>query len=162
MGTSTSLVPFPAENVRFVSVSRKGGKLDPSRNEEVEVDEGVDCDESSESTGVRPRVTACLVVSTPAVVPCGKAAPAGGLGTTAATPSRGATMREILGTPVYSSAGTPAGFAMSTPLQHRSVSTRLGALPAPARRLNGRQLFLRRTRRIIALRPTWEGRLLAS
>ena len=57
-----------------VSVSRKGGKLDPSRHGEVEVDEDVDRDESSEYTSVRPRVTARLVAPTPAVIPCGRAA----------------------------------------------------------------------------------------
>ena len=39
----------------------------------------------------------------------------GGRGTAAATLLRGATIREIPGTPVHSSAGTPRGFAMSTP-----------------------------------------------
>ena len=74
----------------------------------------MDCDESSESTGVRPRVTARLVAPTHAAVPCGRAAPTGGRGTTAATSLRGAVMREIPDTPVHSSAGTPRGFAMST------------------------------------------------
>ena len=104
-----------AENVRSVSVSRKGGKLDPSRHVEMEVDEDGDCDESSKSTGVRPRVTARLVTPTPAAVPCGRAAPASGRGTAAAIPLRVAAMREIPGTPVHSSAGTPGGFVMSTP-----------------------------------------------
>ena len=108
-------VPGSAENVRSVSVSRKGSKLDPSRHEEVEVDEDVDRDESSEYTGVRPRVNARLVTPTPAAVPRERAALAGGRGTAAATSLRGATMREIPGTPVRSSAGTPGGFAMSTP-----------------------------------------------
>ena len=49
------------------------------------MDEVVDCDESSESTGVRSRVTAHLVTPTHAAVPDGKAAPAGGQGTAAAT-----------------------------------------------------------------------------
>ena len=98
-----------------VSVSRKGGKLDPNRHGEVEVNENVDRDESSEYTGVRPRDTARLVTPTPADVPCGRAAPAGARGTAAATSLRGATMREIPGTPVHSSAGTPRGFATSTP-----------------------------------------------
>ena len=88
------------------SVSRKGGKLDPSRHGKVEVDEDVDRDESCEYTGDRPRVTARLVTPTPAAVPWGRAAPAGG---------RGAVMREILGTPVHSSGGTLGGLAMSTP-----------------------------------------------
>ena len=108
-------VPVSAENVRSASVSRKGGKLDPSRYGEVEVDEDGDCDELSESTGVRPTVTARLVAPTPAAIPCGRAALVGGRGTTAATSLRGAAMREIPGTPVHSSAGTPEGFAMSTP-----------------------------------------------
>ena len=106
-------VAVSAENVRYVSISRKGGNLD--RHGVVEVDEDVDCDESSESIGVRSRVTARLVAPTPAVVPCGRAAPAGGRGTAAATSLRGAAMREIPGTPVHSSAGTPGGFGMSTP-----------------------------------------------
>ena len=79
------------------------------------MDEVVDCDESSESTGVRSRVTAHLVTPTHAAVPDGKAAPAGGQGTAAATSLKGTAMREIPGTPVHSSAGTPGGFAMSTP-----------------------------------------------
>ena len=103
--------------MRSVSVSRKKRrKLDPSRHGEVEVDEDVDRDESSEyTTGVRPRGTARLVTPTPAAVPCGRVAPAGGRGTAGATSSRGDAMREISGTPVRSSAGTPGGFAMSTP-----------------------------------------------
>ena len=105
------LVPVSAENVHSVSVSRKGGKLDPSRHGEVEVDEDVDRDESSEYTGVRPRVTACLAAPTPAG---GRAPPVGGRGIAAATLSRGAAMREIPDTPVYSSAGTAGGFPMST------------------------------------------------
>ena len=108
-------VPVSAENVRSVSVSRKGRKLDSSRDGEVEMDEDVDRDESSEYTGVRPRVIARLVAPTPAAVPCGRAAPAGDRGTAAATSLRGAVMREIPGTPVHSSTGTPGGFAMSTP-----------------------------------------------
>ena len=116
-GTSARLppsVPVSAENVRSVSVSREGGKLDPSRHGEVEVDRDVDRDESREYTGVRPRVTARLVTPTPAAVPCGRAAPAGGRGTAAATSTREATMREIPGKPVHSRVGTPGGFAMST------------------------------------------------
>ena len=62
-------VSVSAENMHSVSVSRKGGKLDPSRHGEVEVDEDVDHDESSEYTGIRPRVTARLVTPTPAAVP---------------------------------------------------------------------------------------------
>ena len=89
--------------------------MDPSSQGEVEVDEDVDRDESSESTGVRPRVTVRLVAPAPAAAPCGRAEPAGGRGTAAATSLRGAAMREIPGTPVRSSVGTPGGFAMSTP-----------------------------------------------
>ena len=89
--------------------------MDPSRHEEVEVDEEEDRDESSEYTGVRPRVTARLATLTPAAVPCGRAAPAGGRCTAAATSMRGATTREIAGKPVHSSTGIPGGFAMSTP-----------------------------------------------
>ena len=100
--------------MRSVSVPRKGEKLNPSRHGAVEVDEDVDCDESSEYTGVRPRVTARLVTPTPAAVPSGRAALAGGRGTAAAISLGDAAMREIPGTPVYSSAGTPRGFAMST------------------------------------------------
>ena len=75
----------------------------------------MDCDESSESTGVQSRVTARLVSPTPAAVPWEKAAPAGGRGTTAATSMRGAAIKEIPGTSVHSSASTPGFFAMSTP-----------------------------------------------
>ena len=87
-------VPVSAENVRPVSVSRR-------------------------STGVRSRVTARLVAPTPAAVPCGRAAPVGGRGTAAATSLRGATMREIPGIPVHSSADTPGGLLCLRPLQHR-------------------------------------------
>ena len=115
MGAVTSFSPCFCRNVHSVSVSRRGGKLDPSRHGAVEVDEDVDRDESSESTGVQPRVTACLVTPTPAAVPCGRAAPAGGRGTAAATSLRGPAMRDIPSTPVRSSAGTLFFFAMSTP-----------------------------------------------
>ena len=106
-------VPVSA-NVRYVSILRTGGKLDLSRYGVVRVDEDVDCDESSESTIVRSRVTAHLVALTPAAVPSGRATLAGGRGITADTSLRGAAMREISGTLVHSSAGTPGGFAMST------------------------------------------------
>ena len=76
-------VPVSAENVHFVSGSRKGVKLEQSRHGEVEVDEDVYRDESSEYTGVRPRGTARLITTTPVAVPCGRAALAGGRGTTA-------------------------------------------------------------------------------
>ena len=79
------------------------------------MDEDGNCDESSESTGVRPRATARLVAPTLAAIPCRRAALAGGRGTATATSLRGAAMREIPGTPVHSSVGTPGGFAMSTP-----------------------------------------------
>ena len=143
----------------LVSVSRKGGKLDPSRYGDVEVDQDVDRDESSEYTEVRPRVTASLVVPTPA---------------------RGCPMREgsTGGWPTYrrgyfiercrherdsgytraQQRGYSGGFAMATP-QQRPGSTRLGSLPAPAHRSNRRHLFLRRTRWMIALRLSWEGGL---
>ena len=115
MGAVFSSIPVSAENVHSVSVSRKGRKFYPSRHGEVEVDEDVDRDESNEYTGVRPRVTARVVTPTPAAVPYGRAALAGGRGTTAATSLRGAAMRKAPGTPVHSSTGTPRGFAMSTP-----------------------------------------------
>ena len=66
-----------AENVCSAFASRKGGNLGPGRHEVVEVDEDVDCDESSESTGVRSTITARLATPTPAAVPWGRAAPAG-------------------------------------------------------------------------------------
>ena len=47
-------VPVSAENVRSLSVSRKGGKLASGRHGEVGMDEDVDCDVSTESTCVRP------------------------------------------------------------------------------------------------------------
>ena len=76
----------------------------------------MDFDESSESTGgVRQRVTARLVALNLAAMPCGTAALAGGGGATAATSLRSAVVREIPGTLVHSSAGTPEGLAMSTP-----------------------------------------------
>ena len=81
----------------------------------MEVDKDGDCDESSESIGVRPRVTGRLVAPTLATIPCGRAALAGSRGTAATTSLRVAVMREIPGTPVHSSEGTPKGFSMSTP-----------------------------------------------
>ena len=117
-----------------ISVSRKVGKLDPSRHGVLEKDEDVDCDGSSESSDVRSRVTARLVAPTYAAVPCGRAAPAGGRGTAAATSLRGVAIKEIPGAPVHSSAGTPRGVLLCLrPLQHRPGSTCLGELPAPAR-----------------------------
>ena len=83
--------------MRSVSVSRRGGKLDPSCHEVVEEDVDVDCDESSESTGVRSSVPASLVAQAPAAVPCRRAAPAGSRGTAAVTSLRGATIKEIPG-----------------------------------------------------------------
>ena len=108
-------VPVSAENMPLVYVSRRGKKLDPSRHGEVEVGEDVNRDESSEFTGVRPRVTARLVAPTPAAIPSGRAAPAGGRGTAAATSLRGAAMREMPGTLEHSSADSPGGFAISMP-----------------------------------------------
>ena len=81
----------------------------------MEVDKDGDCDESSKSIGVRPRVTGRLVAPTLATIPCGRAALAGSRGTAATTSLRVAVMREIPGTPVHSSEGTPKGFSMSTP-----------------------------------------------
>ena len=77
----------------------------------------MDRDESSKYTGVRPRVSARLVTPTPTpvAVPFGRAAPARGQGTAPATSLRGAAVRKIPGTLEHSSAGTPGGFAMSTP-----------------------------------------------
>ena len=139
-------VPVFAENVRSVSVSRKERKLDRSRHEEVEVDEDVDRDESSESTGVQSRVTACLVPPTPAAVPCERAAPAGGRGTAAATSLRGAAMRDITGTPVHSSAGTPGDFTMSTPPVTSAVVRASGGTARPGASVEWSPSFPRRTR----------------
>ena len=77
----------------------------------VEVDTDGDCDESSESIGVRPRVNGRLVAPTLATIPCGRAALVGSRGTAAATSLRGAVMRETPGTPVHSSEGPPKGFS---------------------------------------------------
>ena len=74
----------------------------------------MDRDESSEYNGARPRVTARLVTPSPEAGPRGRAALACGRGTAEDSSLRGAAMREIPGTPVHSSAGTPGGFAMST------------------------------------------------
>ena len=102
--------------MRSISVSRKGGKLDLICHGVVEEDKDVNCDGTSESTGIWSKVTGRLVAPTPSAVPYEKAAPAGGQDTAAATSLRGATMKEILGSPVHSSsAGTPGSFAMSTP-----------------------------------------------
>ena len=102
-------VPVSAEDLCSVSVSGKGGKLNPSRDGVVEKDVHGSLDESSESTGFRSSVTASLIAPTPAAVPCGRTAPAGGRGTAAATSLRGAAMEEVSGLPVQSSAGTPGG-----------------------------------------------------
>ena len=157
-----SSFPVFVENVRFISVLKKGAKLDPGCHGVVEEDKYVNCDESSESTGVRSSVTARLVAPTPSAGPCGRAAPAGGRGTTVVTLWRSAAMKAIPGSPVHSSAGTPGGVPVSTPLHHWPWSTRLGALPAPARRLNHRHLFMSRTRRRIDLHLSWKGGLPAS
>ena len=106
-------VPGSAENVHSVFVSKKRGNLDPRRHGEVEVDEIVGRDESSEYIDVQPRVTTRLVAPTPVAILCGRAAPAGGRCTAGATSLRGAAMREFPGTPVRSSAGTPGGIAIS-------------------------------------------------
>ena len=126
--------------------------LDPSRHSVVEEDQSVGCDESSEFTSVRSRVTARLVAPTPASVPCARAAPAGDRGTAASTSLRDAAMKEIPGTPVHSSANTLGGLLYLLPLQYQPGSTRLGALPVPARQLNRHHLFLRRMRWMIAHR----------
>ena len=139
-------VPVFAENVRSVSVSRKERKLDRSRHEEVEVDEDVDRDESSESTGVQSRFTARLVPPTPAAVPCERAAPAGGRGTAAATSLRDVAMREIPGTPVHSSAVTPGGFAMPTPPVTSAVVRASGGTARPGASVELSPSFARRTR----------------
>ena len=139
--------------MRSVSVSRKGGKLDPSRHEEVEVDEDGDCDESSESTGVQPRVTVRLVPPTLAATPCGKVLPAGGRGTVAATLLRGAAMREIPDTPVRSSAGTQGDFAMSTPPVTSAGVNASGSIASPNASVESLlYLFLRRTKWMIVPR----------
>ena len=145
--------------MRSVSVSRKEGKLDPSHHEVVEEDDDVVCDESSESTGVRSRVTARLVTLTPVAVPCGRATPAGGRGIPPRLLRGKVLIKEISGAPVHSSAGTPFFLLYLRPLRHRPGSMRLGALPARARWLNHRHLFLRRTVRMIVLRLSWEGGL---
>ena len=123
------LVPVSAEIVHFASVSRKGGKLDPSRHGEVEANEDVDRDESSKYAGDQPRVTARLVTPTLAAIPCGRAALAGSRSTTAATSLRGAAMIEIPGTPVHSSA-----LVESSP----SVSEEDKADDSPSPKLGGR------------------------
>ena len=89
--------------------------MDPSRHGALKLGEDEDCDESSESTGVRSRVTGRLVAKTSPAVLWGRAAPAGGQGTAAATSLRGAAIKEIPGTPLHSSPGTPQGFVMSIP-----------------------------------------------
>ena len=155
-------VPVSAENVRSVSVSRKGTKLDPSRHGEVEVDEDADRDESSESNGVQSRVTARLVPPTSTAVPCERAAPAGGRGTAAATSLRGAAMREIPGTPVHSSTGTPGGFAMSLPPVTSAGVRASGGTARPGASVELSPSFPRRTRWMIALRLSWERGQLTS
>ena len=155
-------VPVSAQNVRSESVSKKGTKLDPSRHGEVELDEDVDRDTSSESNGVQSRVTARLVPPTSTAVPCERAAPAGGRSTAAATSLRGAAMREILGTPVHSTAGTPGGFAMSTPPVTSAGIRASGGTARPGASVELSPSFPRRTRWMIALRLSWEGGQLTS
>ena len=75
---------------------------------------GVDFDESSEFTGVQSSLTSSVVAPTPAAVPCGRAAPAGGRGTTVASSLTGAATKETPDSPVCRSSSTPGGFAMST------------------------------------------------
>ena len=116
MGAITFFSPCFCRKCAFcICFKEGGGELDRSRHGEVEVDENMGRDESSEYTGVRSRVTARLVTPTPAAVPCGRTALAGGRGTAADTSLRGATMREIPGIPVHSSAGTPGFFYVYAP-----------------------------------------------
>ena len=66
---------------------------------------------------------------------------------------------------VQNSSGTQeggGGLLRLTPLRYRPESMRLGTLPAPVCLLNHHHLFLGRTRRMIALRLSWEGGLLTS
>ena len=105
--------------------------MDPSRHGEVGVDADVDCDESSDCNGVRSSVTASLVASTPVVVPCERAVPAGGRDTAVATSLRGVAMKEIPGSRVHSSAGTPGGFAMSTPPATSAGINASGGIASP-------------------------------
>ena len=72
--------------------------------------EDEDQEDSSESAGVQSRFSTRLVAVPLAAFLCERAALAGGRGTSL----RGAAMREIPGTPVHSSEGTPGGFAKST------------------------------------------------
>ena len=105
--------------------------MDPSRHGKMEADEDGDCDESSKSTGVRSRATARLVDPTPATIPCRRAALTGGRGITVAISLRHAAMREIPGTPVHNSAGTPGAFAMSTPPATSAEVNASGSIACP-------------------------------
>ena len=145
--------------MRSVSVSSKGRKLDPSRHRVVEKDKDADCDESSESTGVRSRVIARLIAPTPMAVPCERAAPVGGRGTAVATSLRGAAMKEIPDSRVHSSAGTPGDLPCLRPL---CKIGRVNAASPGALVESSRILFLGRTRRMITLCLSWEGGLPAS
>ena len=131
-------VPVFAENVRSVSVSRKGRKLDRSRHEEVEVDEDVDRDESSESTGVQSRVTARGYF----VERCRHERDSG-----------------------YTRAqqcGYSGGLAMSTPPVTSAGVRASGGTARPGASVELSPSFPAGTRWIIALRLIWEGGQLTS
>ena len=68
-------------------------------------------------------------------------------------------MREIPGTPVHSSACTPRGFPMFTPLVTSSGVNAPGGTASPGALVEPSPSILRRTRWRIALRLSWEGRL---
>ena len=118
--------------------------------------------ESSRSTDVQSSFTANLVAPTPAAFPCGRAAPADEESTAAATSLRGAATKKFSGnlvegvvseeaeSPVQNSPGTQ-GVLRLRPLRYRPGPTRLRALLAPACQLNHHHMFLRKTKRMIAL-----------
>ena len=78
MGAVSSFSPCFFRKCASCIGFNEGREVGPKCHGMVKVDEDVDCDESSEYTGVGPKVTARLVAPTPAVVPAGRAAPAGG------------------------------------------------------------------------------------
>ena len=71
-------------------------------------------------------------------------------------------MREIPGTPVHSSAGTPGGFAMSTPPVTSAGVRPSGGTARPGASVELSPSFPGGTRWIIALRLSWEGGQLTS
>ena len=71
-------------------------------------------------------------------------------------------MREISGTPLLSSAGTPEGFAMSTPPVTSAGVRASGGTARPGASVELSPSFPRRTRWIITLRLSWEGGQLTS